>query len=283
LARLAGKAVAPSFLFTASMLDVEFAQFSDAGLRDNNEDYLGCVVPRTSEEARSQGWLFALADGVGGQQKGEVASNIAVESLLAGFRKASAGELHATLLPRLIQAANVQVFETGLVSGPNGTSMATTVVVCALRFDRAIISHVGDSRCYLVRKGYAVSLTRDHTFSNEQYRLGLLSAREASNSAASHFLSRALGSQMFINVETSEHQIFPGDVLMLCSDGLHRSVSADDIAAIAENGRDLEHAARNLVALAKERDASDNISVQLVRVRSIERVGMYRGRQYKIH
>ena len=266
------------------MLEVEFAQVSDAGLvRDNNEDYLGCVVPQTPEEARTRGWLLALADGVGGQHGGEIASSVAVEHLLAGFRKSSPGEPYIALLPRLIQAANTQVFETGLVTGPAGICIATTVVACALRFDRAIVSHVGDSRCYLVRQHYAVSLTRDHTISNEQHRLGLVSAREAAASETSHFLSRALGNQMFISVETSEHQIFAGDVVMLCSDGLHNSISSDDIVKIAGNGSDLGEAAHDLVALAKDRDGSDNISVQLARVRSVERVGMYRGRQYKIH
>ncbi len=265
------------------MLDVEFAQLSDPGLlRDNNEDYLGCVLPRSPEEARTHGWLFALADGVGGQQRGEVASNLAVEELLAGFRKAIPGEPYTGLLPRLIQAANVQVFETGLTSGPAGASMATTVVACALRYDRAIISHVGDSRCYLIRRQNAIPLTRDHTLSNEQQRLGLLTSREAAASETSHVLSRALGNEMFTSAETAEHQIFPGDVLLLCSDGLHHSVSPPDIVDIAGNGSDLESAARKLVTIAKERDGSDNISVQLVRVREVERVGMYRGRHYKI-
>lgn len=265
------------------MLDVEFAQLTDAGVqRKHNEDYLGFVAPRTAEEARAQGWLFALADGVGGQQLGEVASSVAVEKLLAGFREAAQGESYASLLPRLIQSANVQVFETGLVSGPAGVSIATTVVACALRYDRAIISHVGDSRCYLIRGHYAVPLTRDHTVTSEQLRLGILSRNEASNTGTAQLLSRALGNEMFISVDTSEHQIFAGDVLVLCSDGLYRSVSADDLARIVGDEAQLESAAEKLIALAKERDGSDNISVQLVRVRSVERVGMYRGRHYKI-
>ena len=265
------------------MLDVEFAQLSDAGrVRDHNEDCLGCVPPQTEDEARAHGWLFVLADGVGGQQRGEIASSIAVEQLLAGFRGALPGEPYTTLLPRLVQAANTRIFETGLASGPAGSSMATTIVACAMRYDRAIISHVGDSRCYLIRQQYAVSVTRDHTVSGEQQRLGLVSTREAAAAATSHLLSRALGNEMFVSVDTSEHQVFPGDVLLLCSDGLHHSVTADDIVAIAGKGTDLTRAATALVALAKERDGSDNISVQLVRVRAVERVGMYRGRHYKI-
>jgi len=265
------------------MLDIEFAQLSDAGLvREHNEDRLGYVLPETPEEARTHGWLFALADGVGGQDRGEVASSLAVEHLLSGFRKASRGESLTALLPRLVQAANMQVYETGQATGPGGSSMATTLVACALRYDRAIVSHVGDSRCYLLRQGYAVSLTRDHTVSNEQLRLGILSAREAMVAGTAHILSRSLGHDLFISVETSEHQIFAGDVLILCSDGLHHSVCAQDMTQVGEPGADLAAVAHDLVALAKQRDGSDNISVQLIRVRDVERVGMYRGRHYKI-
>src|ERR1017187_9373237 len=96
-----------------SMLDVEFAQLSDCGrVRDHNEDFLGYVFPATPEHARTTGWLFALADGVGGQDLGEVASRAAVDCLLAGFRAAAGGEAPGTLLPRLVQAANTHVFET---------------------------------------------------------------------------------------------------------------------------------------------------------------------------
>jgi serine/threonine protein phosphatase PrpC len=265
------------------MLDVEFAQLSDSGLvREHNEDCLGCVTPETPDEARSRGWLFALADGVGGQDRGEVASNLAIENLLEGFRKAMRAEPIATLLPSLVQAANSKVYETALAIEPGGSSMATTVVACGLRFDRAVVSHVGDSRCYLIRQHYAVSLTRDHTVSGEQVRLGLLSAREAAGAATSHVLSRALGNDLFISVETSEHQIFAGDVLLLCSDGLHHSLEPDDIVRIAGNGAMLDAAAEELVHIAKQRDGSDNISVQLIRIKGVERIGMYRGRHYKI-
>jgi protein phosphatase len=127
------------------MLDVEFTQLSDPGrVREHNEDYLGYVLPATPAQARTHGWLFALADGVGGQQQGEVAARAAVESLLTGFRAAAGGELHAALLPRLVQAANAHVHETGHSAGPSGGARATTLVTCALRLDRAVVAHVGD-------------------------------------------------------------------------------------------------------------------------------------------
>ncbi len=267
----------------SSMLDVEFTQLSDCGrAREQNEDYLGYVLPATPEQARTQGWLFALADGVGGQQRGEVAARAAVESLLAGFRAAAAGEWHTALLPRLVQTANAQVHEDGLAAGPSGAAMATTLVTCALRFDRAVVAHVGDSRCYLIRRGQATLLTRDHTVVNEQARLGLISSREAAEATTRHVLSRSLGSELFVGVETSDHQILPGDVLVLCSDGLHGALPASEMAHVVSHGADLNATAQKLVAIANERDGSDNISVQLIRVRSVERVGMYRGRPYRL-
>ena len=266
-----------------SMLELEFAELSDVGLvRDHNEDFLGHVLPSNPEQIRDRGWLFVLADGVGGHDCGEVASRLAVETLTAGFPKTTPGDPMSGLLQKLIQRANLRVYERGMDTGPGGRSMATTIVACAFRFDRAVVAHVGDSRCYLVRQGYATSLTRDHTIPNEQLRMGLISTREAAASQTSNVLSRSVGSGMIVNVETGEHQIFGGDVFLLCSDGLHNSVQPDDIARIAREGSNLREAAAELIALAKQRDGGDNISVQLIRVRGVERVGMYRGRHYKL-
>jgi protein phosphatase len=268
---------------TSALLELEFAQLSDRGrVRELNEDYLGHTAPDTAARARSHGWLFAVADGVGGHQDGEVASRLTVGTLLAGFEKAVAGEPHAPLLQRLVQAANEIVHDAGLASGAAGRSMATTVVACALRFDRATIAHVGDSRCYLIRRGHARALTRDHTLANEQFRIGIISAAQAAEVSSRHMLTRSLGSELFISADVSEHRVIPGDVLLLCSDGLHGAVSAADLAEAAGADADLHRAAERLVKLANDRDGSDNVSLQLIRVRSVERIGMYRGRPYKL-
>jgi PPM family protein phosphatase len=262
-------------------MDVEFAQLSDLGrVRLGNEDYLGHAAPGTPERVRSHGWLFVLADGVGGHDLGEVASHTAVETMLASFREAAAGESHGALLGRLVQKANTCVIDAGHASGSPGAAMATTIVACALRYDRAAIAHVGDSRCYLIRRGQASLLTRDHTIANEHVKLGLLSNDEVANSPTKHILSRCLGGELVVGAEVNEHQVFAEDVLLLCSDGLHGSVTGSEMAAIAGHGGDLAHAAQRLVDLANQRDGSDNISVLLIRVRSVERVGMYRGRPY---
>src|ERR1022692_3172801 len=165
---------------------------------------------------------------------------------------------------------------------PGGVAMATTLVACALRFDRVVVSHVGDSRCYSIRHGRATALTRDHTLVGERARLGLISAKGAAEAQNRHVLTRSLGNAMFVGVETSDHLLLPGDVLLLCSDGLHGAVPAGEMAAIVTRNTNLDSAARELIAAANEQGGADNVSVQLIRIRSVERVGMYRGRPYKL-
>jgi serine/threonine protein phosphatase PrpC len=265
------------------MLEVEFAQLSDPGrVRQENEDYLGHALPATPAQGRDCGWLFAVADGVGGQERGEVAARVAVETLVEGFRNASGQEPRPAMLSRLLQAANARIFDAGHAAGQAGGAMATTVVACALRFDRAAVAHIGDSRCYLIRSGRAVALTRDHTVAHEQARLGLLSAERAAEVDTRHVLTRSLGHELFASIDSSEHQLLRGDVLLLCSDGLHGSLGPAEIAHTVSHSADLESAAKELVGIAKQRDGSDNISVQLIRVRNVERVGIYRGRTYKL-
>ncbi len=267
-----------------SMPDLEFFEMSDVGrVRDHNEDSIGHVTPANAAESRTHGWLFALADGVGGEDFGEVASKTAVDTLTEGFRAAPRGEALPVLMSRTVQTANTRIYELGRNASPGGSRMATTIVACALRFDRVIVAHVGDSRCYLIRHGLASQLTRDHTVVAEQVRLGILSRREASEAQTKHLLSRSLGNDLFVNVEIGDRQVQANDVLLLCSDGLHGPVEGAEMAEIVRWNPDLSVAARKLIALANERDGGDNVSVQLVRVRAVERMGMYRGRPYKLH
>jgi PPM family protein phosphatase len=265
------------------MLDLEFAELTDVGrVRDHNEDYSGHASPSSENEGRTHGWLFAVADGVGGEELGEVASQTAIETLIAGFRAAPRGEAHTVLMPRLVQTANTRVYELGRTASPGGSRMATTIVACAFRYDRVVVAHVGDSRCYLIRHGLASQITRDHTVVAEQVRLGLLSEQEASEARTRHLLSRSLGSDLFVNVEIGDRQVQVDDVLLLCSDGLHGPVAGQELAEIVRWNPDLSTAAAKLIGLANERDGGDNVSVQLIRVRGVERMGMYRGRPYKL-
>jgi PPM family protein phosphatase len=266
----------------SSTLDLEHAELTDLGrVRTNNEDYFGHALPDSAERASSHGWLFVLADGVGGHNQGEVASRITVDSVLGGFRAVRAVDSVESLLVRLIKDANAKVCEAGAAAGPAGAGMSTTVVACAVRHDRAYIAHVGDSRCYLIRNGSIRPLTRDHTVANEQFRLGLIAAGQA-GPITRHALSRSIGGELFVNVETGIFAVLPGDTLLLCSDGLHGAVPDNKIASTITAAPDLDSAARSLVDLANELSGGDNVTVQLARVRGIERIGIYRGRPYKL-
>jgi len=265
------------------MLEIEFAQLSDPGkVRGHNEDFIAYAEPGTPEQARSHGWLFVLADGLGGHDRGEVASQLAVDTLVSSFFATPAGEAARGSLQRLVQSANTKICDCATTASPGGSSMATTLVACLLRFDRATVAHVGDSRCYLIRRGHPTVLTHDHTLVHEQVRLGLLTEEEAAASESRHQLSRSVGNNLFVNPDIDEHQLLAGDVLLLSSDGLHGSVTAKEIAAVISRFPDLQEAARTLVSLACEKDGGDNISVQVIRIKGIERVGMYRGRPYKL-
>jgi serine/threonine protein phosphatase PrpC len=273
----------PAAQRASSLLDLEYFEACDTGrVRDHNEDYSGHAAPASETEVRTHGWLFALADGVGGEERGEIASQTAVETLLTGFRGAPASEAHTPLLARLAQTANTKIYELGRAASPGGSRMATTLVAAALRYDRMTVAHVGDSRCYLIRDGIALQITRDHTVVAEQLRLGLLTPREAAMAETRHILSRSLGNDLFVNVDTDERQLQSGDVILLCSDGLHGAVDDSEMASIVTRYPQLETASARLIALANEKDGGDNVSVQLIRVRAVERTGMYRGRPYTL-
>lgn len=262
------------------MLELEFAELTDVGkVREHNEDCFGHAAPPNGA-ARHQGWLFAVADGVGGQDRGEVASRLAIETLQRGFHDFRANESPSACLQRLVQTANHKIYETA--TGHGGSNMCTTVVACLLRYDRAIVAHVGDSRCYLIRRGQAEVITNDHSLVGEQVRMGILTPDEAANSDRRHILSRSLGANLFVNVELNERQLLPGDILLLSSDGLHGALTPRDIAVTTAQSTDLNESAARLVALALEKDGGDNTTVQLIRVKSVERMGMYRGRPYKL-
>lgn len=267
----------------APMLDVQFGQASDFGkVRTNNEDAMGSFIPSSRQQARSHGFLFVVADGVGGMDLGEVASSTAVSVMTREFPKAQSDTMLISLLPRLIQHANAAVHDRTLESEYRGKRMATTVVACALRYDQAIVSHVGDSRCYLIRGGKARQVTHDHTLVNEQRKMGLLSAEDVATSDSRHVLIRSLGPEMFVSPDTTAVTLQAGDVLVLCSDGLHDEMPEHTIAEIVSQKKPIEEIARELVARAVEIDGGDNTTAQVIRVRSVEQVGMYRGRPYRL-
>ncbi|MGA3343281.1 MAG: protein phosphatase 2C domain-containing protein [Terracidiphilus sp.] len=271
------------FQVSAPMLDVQFGQASDFGkVRKNNEDAMSSFIPSSRRQGRSHGFLFVVADGVGGMELGEVASATAVKVMAEEFAKAPSGSMHMSLLPRLIQQANAAVHDCGINPKYQGRRMATTLVACALRHDQAVVSHVGDSRCYLVRNGQAKQVTQDHTWVNEQRKMGLLTLQEAAESDSRHVLIRSLGPEMFVSPDTNVLTLLPGDVLVLCTDGLHDEMSDRVIAEIVSQKKNIQEIASELVARAVEIDGGDNTTAQVIRIRSVEQVGMYRGRPYRL-
>jgi protein phosphatase len=213
---------------------------------------------------------------------GEVASATAVSVVTEEFPKAQSGAMLISLLPRLIQMANSAVHDCTLTPQYRGKRMATTLVTCALRHDQAIVSHVGDSRCYLVRNGQAKQITQDHTWVNEQRKMGLISAGDIATSDSRHVLIRSLGPEMFVSPDTTALTLQPGDVLVLCTDGLHDEMSEEIMAKIVSQQKGMDEIAKELVARAVEIDGNDNTTAQVIRVRSVEQVGMYRGRPYRL-
>ena len=265
------------------MLDVQFGFASDFGkVRTNNEDAVGSFIPVSRHQARSHGYLFAVADGVGGLDLGEVASATAIATLTKGFAAAQADTMLNALLPRLVQHANAAVHDCTLSREYRGRKMATTIVACALRYDQAIVSHVGDSRCYLVRNGQARQITQDHTLVNEQRKVGLISAEDIATSESRHVLLRSLGPEMFVSPDTVSISIQPGDTLVLCTDGVHDELTERELASIASQRKTAEEIAQDIVTRALEIDGNDNTTCQVVRIRSVEQVGMYRGRPYRL-
>jgi serine/threonine protein phosphatase PrpC len=156
------------------------------------------------------------------------------------------------------------------------------LVLCALRFDSAVVSHVGDSRCYLYRNGNLGSLTHDHTMVDEQVRMGILSKEDAATHANRHVLTRSLGNEMFVAADTITVNILPGDVLLLCSDGLHGFVPDAAIQWMLASTQNVRDAAAKLVEAANAAGGHDNVSVVLIRVKTVERMGLYRGRPYRL-
>jgi len=187
-----------------------------------------------------------------------------------------------SLLPMLVQRANSAVHDRTFAPEYHGKKMATTVVTCALRYDQAVISHVGDSRCYLVRNGLAKQVTHDHSWVNEQRGLGLITEAEISRSRSRHVLVRTLGAETIVTPETIALTIQPGDVLVLCSDGVHDEIRDSTIASIVSQSKPIDEIARELVDIAVSENGNDNTTAVVIKIRSVEQANTYRGRTHHL-
>lgn len=236
---------------------------TDTGLRrPGNED--ACLIRRDLG-------LVVVADGMGGHAAGEVASRLAVDEVAAsleraGIATATAEDGRRALLAAFL-AANRAVHEAA-AANPEYRGMGTTLTAVVLRpgAREAWLAHVGDSRAYLLRRGRLVRLTRDHTWVQEQVERGHLSPREARTHPAASVLTRAVGTLPEVAVDDAVVPLAPGDVLLLCTDGLTNVVRDRAIAGVLSRGGHAGELAAELVELANRGGGPDNITAAVIRI-----------------
>jgi serine/threonine-protein kinase len=257
-------------------MELTYAELSSTGtVRPRNEDYVGFWQPESQEDKRNRGAIAVLADGVGGQGRGEVASRLAVEETIKAFREAKGDIAPQQLLTQVFNAANLAVFDKGM-EDPRAKRMATTLAVAIFRNDHVTVGNVGDSRVYLVRRGEIKQLSTDHSYVAMQRKFGLVSEEEAKSSDNRFLLTRSVGQEPVIRVDVEDVAVQKGDRIILCSDGLHSVVRDGEICDIV--GRYAPGpGCRQLVALAEQRGTDDNVSAQVIHIEEIEAVGYYRG------
>lgn len=238
------------------MLQVaEAVQITDTGRqREANEDSYFSRAP-----------LFAVADGMGGAQAGEVASRMAVEAFERVDEETAAPE---DLLRRTAQEANREIFELAQGDATH-SGMGTTLTAALLHGDEISFGHVGDSRAYVFREGKLRQITNDHSLVEELRRQGKLTRDQAAEHPQRSVITRALGPEPTVDVDTLTFSARPGDVFLLCSDGLTTMLDDEDVATIVARAENLQIAARRLVKAANERGGRDNITAVLFRLEPV--------------
>lgn len=239
---------------------------TDAGqARSHNEDYLDYRQPALGLAQARRGALYVVADGVGGRSAGEVASQLAVQTVLDGYYAAPFDDEEvAANLRQAVQLANIEVYDRAQAT-PGEGGMATTIVAAVVQDTTLTLAYVGDSRAYLQSQGNIELLTRDHTWVNEQIDTGALTPQEAANHDLRHHILRALGHKEGVEVDVVQHRLQAGDTLLLCTDGLTDVVSDDQIQqALGDYGP--QEASEVLVGQANAQGGPDNVSVMVVQL-----------------
>ena len=250
------------------MLSIEFSSLSDRGrVRMNNEDSHGQFVPETAAELEERGAVFVVADGMGGHRGGEIASRIAVRTILAFYTADASGD-RSEALARAFHEANQTIIQEA-VSDSTLFGMGTTCTALALQAGRAYVGHVGDSRCYLLRKGKLRQITSDHSIVGEMVRSGIITDEDARTHPKRNVITRSLGAQPDVSAETPESiEVERGDTFLLCSDGLTAYLSDIDLSVVLATLTP-EEACKKLVKMANEQGGRDNITVSVIAIRSV--------------
>jgi PPM family protein phosphatase len=250
-------------------MDLDYGARSDTGcVRQNNEDSY-----RASPEMK----LFVLSDGMGGLECGEVASRVAVDTIVEHCRRADSnpslpltggrmdGVSEATnRLASAVRVANLAVHAAAQASAP-GRAMGATAVAVRFVGERMSLAHVGDSRAYRLRGDDFEQLTCDHSFVAEQMRRGQMTEEQAGTSPLQNVLVRALGIDPSVDVDVSEELVLETDTVLLCSDGVTRELSDAQLTRILRETEEAQEAADRVVDLAKQAGGGDNITAIVVR------------------
>lgn len=245
---------------------IELANLTDAGCeRENNEDYFAYCEPETDQEFFRKGRLAIVADGMGGEEGGEIASRLATETIRREYLNSS----ESNPLDSLVQSFQAAHYNISNVARqrPEVRSMGTTCTAVAINNGFAYFAHVGDSRLYLIRDSSILQLTHDHTAINRLLEDGVITPEEAQNHPQRHVLTAALGAKHEVQADIAQAPI-PlelGDVLLLCTDGLWGLVSDSEILSVVRT-RTPRDACKQLVQMAKDRGGPDNITIQILRI-----------------
>ncbi len=245
-------------------MPIEFFATSDPGrARSNNED---------SVTVESGVALAVLADGMGGYNAGEVASNMLTSFISTELGRwlrevtvqAADADVHRAM-DICVDNANRAIFNAAN-SNPKYAGMGTTLVVAVFRETTLLMGHVGDSRCYRMRAGRLHQITRDHSLLQEQIDAGLITVEQAAFSANKNLVTRAVGVEDTVMLETHQHELLPGDIFLMCSDGLSDMLDDAAIAQVMLAYDSLQACAQALIDAANEAGGKDNIAVILARV-----------------
>ncbi|HWZ28741.1 MAG TPA: Stp1/IreP family PP2C-type Ser/Thr phosphatase [Gemmatimonadales bacterium] len=257
-----------------------FAKTDLGKTRDHNEDkYLvadltrrvNTLTPGIKEhDLGERGSVLMIADGMGGAAAGEVASEMATDSVYAHLEQAWLGEKEVTAqrfayrLKEAVETANTRIHNYAK-EHPEVRGMGTTTTAAGVFGDHLYVTQVGDSRAYLIRNGTAIQLTKDQSLMQRLVEAGELTEEEAAHSERRNIILQALGPDPKIKVDLTYQELRRGDTLVLCSDGLSGQVRKEEIAEIAGKATDLAAACDQLIALANERGGPDNITVIIAR------------------
>lgn len=242
------------------------SQRTDIGpKRETNEDRMVTIIPEDAQVLAQKGALFVVADGLGGYEKGDVASELAVNAVRDSYYQ-DANMDNGVALQTALKHANTVVYDGNMAESIQDVQkmMGTTCVAAVLSGDTLYVANVGDSRTYIIRAGQVLQISLDHTPQAEQLRAGTITEEQA-KAMADNIITRCLGIEKDVEVDLFTEPVQEGDILVLCTDGLNKAISDDQIRSIVEQYSP-EESADKLIELANQQSGEDNVTAIVVRV-----------------